>query len=226
LLNKFTKHIKQGTLANTVYKIAIDKRERMHLRINGYTRNIYNISRYGREAPRFGELIWINPRNCNKLIHWKLFLELYGINHRAASALVVESSWPFEQERHIIEYPKIKSCFDHWIRNIPWENTEHPGLIKNNMESLKRADQIFGQVKREGRLRLAGEINEKYRLGTVSIGPRGELFFTEGGTHRFVMAYILNIPYPAQVGLVHVSAIPYLKEYRRFPPPNKVTLPR
>ena len=49
----------------------------------------------------------------------------------------------------------------------------------------------------------------------IHIGVDGKPYFGGGGCHRFAIAHILQIIFPAQIGCVHVSAIPYLKGYRK-----------
>ena len=185
------------------------------------SRNIYNIIRYGWEAPRFGEIIWVSPSNCNMYIPKSIIKESCGMPPNAA--LVIKSTWLFEQARPINEISKLKYCIDHWVDGIPWENTDAFEYTKYREESLKKhkvLDLIFEQVKREGSFRLKEETISSYSYrpyayAKVHIGPNGEAFYGGDARHRFAMAHILQIPFPAQIGCVHVSAIPYLKEYRR-----------
>jgi len=234
LLNKVAKHVKQGTLANTVYKKTIGKGKKRI--ITGYKRDLYNISRYGWTAPRFAECVWVNPHNCNMFIPGDIIREFCGIAPRAASGMVLRSSWPFEQALQITEHPKIKCCIDHWVNSIPWEKTgvyeymeklieqRRNGVdgCKNKEDIVRRyeeLDLIFEQIKKEGRMKTRYELtNSNFReMGGpyIHIGRDGKPFFGGGGFHRFAIAHILQIPYPAQIGCVHVSAIPYLKEYRK-----------
>ena len=87
--------------------------------------------------------------------------------------------------------------------------------IKNR---YKKLDNIFNQIKLEGRLKTMKEMNPKnYReFGgpVIHIGPGGELFYGAGGTHRFAIAFILNFKLPAMIGCVHKNAIPLLKDIR------------
>ena len=93
----------------------------------------------------------------------------------------------------------------------------------NSMDDIyrryKSLDNVFEEVKIEGKFKTENELNpaifgERSEAGVIHIGPEGEPFFGGGAHHRFAMAYVLNIPFPAKIGLVHVSAIPHLDAYR------------
>ena len=72
-------------------------------------------------------------------------------------------------------------------------------------------DNIYYQIKKEGRLKSQSELfegNFREKGGVlIHIGPNGEPYFGLKGNHRFAIAYILNIPIPAQIGLVHKSSV-------------------
>ncbi len=132
---------------------------------------------------------------------------------------------------------KLICCIAHWGNGYSWEKT---GIIKYmeeknidgginigrivDSDAIKKRysnlDKIFEQVKREGRIRLNSEVDKKHRYkwgpgqATVHIGPDGELYWGGGACHRFAIAYVLRVPLPARIGLVHKSAIPFLNDYR------------
>lgn len=120
--------------------------------------------------------------------------------------------------------------------DVPWEDTgiyeflieliEKSGDSVDNCKGkediinrYENLDKIFDQVKKERRLRTMEELkpgNFREKGGVlIHIGPGGVPFFGMGGIHRFTMAYILNISIPAQIGCVHVSAIPFLFKFRK-----------
>lgn len=220
--------------------------------------NIKNAVRYGRSAPKFGEVIWVDPQRVTRGLPSSVTRELFGRMPPQTSGRVVESSWPVEQAFRITGVPeqcfdngvdaigleakfriRFKSCIDHWVHGIPWEETGVYELMERlmskskarphegcrNMDDVVRRyenlDRVFDQVKQEGRLRLKTEADSKNhwiddREAVVHIGPGGEPFFGGYSLHRFAIAYILNLPFPAQIGLVHKSALPYLDGFRMF----------
>lgn len=183
---------------------------------------------YGSSAPKYAERIWIYPRNI------KMVITSPVLNGRRDSGEVIKDNWPLEHAIPLSKFPKIKFSIDHWTNNISWEETglfdfmyelidKIPGADgcydkKDIICRYEKLDEIFKQIKEEGRLRTMEEIypNNFREFGGVLIhvGPYGEPFFGGGGCHRFAIAYILNLPIPAQIGCVHVSALPYLDALR------------
>jgi hypothetical protein len=198
------------------------------VRFTAAYRDMNNRIKYGPTAPLFAERLFIRPSSCERAFS--------GWYDNAYSGEVIEFDWPFSRVTNIIEVPKIKFCFDHWVNGVPWENTgafefmEH--LIKkwgrrvDGCKSIddivgryQKLDEIFVQVKKEGRLKTRKEINPynfRERGGIFfHIGPEGELFFSLRGAHRLAMALILEIKIvPIQMGRVHTSALSFLPEMR------------
>jgi hypothetical protein len=193
-----------------------------------------NVIRYGASAPMFAERIWIDHRNCNLALH-KITApcgkELGGRTH---SGKIIDFPWPTDKIVSLNELPKFKACMDHWVNNMPWEQTgicdymlkliEERGKVDGCIDlndvirRYDELDKVFEQVKKDRRIKTKKEINpynfrEKGGI-LINIGPEGDLFLEGGGVHRFAIAKILEIPFPAQIGCVHVSAIPYLNNYR------------
>lgn len=200
---------------------------------------------YGPEAPKPNEIIWIYPRDCLKIINdMDIRKELKG-RAAAYSGLIVDTSWPFDlaipifdnvvieegrnsQRRKIY---RIQCCISHWSQGIPWEETgiyDHMEYFISERGSddgcftkedvinrYEMLDLVFEETKKEGRL------NPEYGVGRIHIGPAGELYNGGGANHRFAIAYILNIPYPARIGIIHKDAIRFLHNYRSEPKKNE-----
>lgn len=203
--------------------------------------DIKNIYKHGFMSPRYAEQIWVNPKKISKVLAIDYVTELTGIEfmkHRNASAMVVED-WPSEHSDMISsvdDLPEVRFCIDHWVNGIGWEDTgaythmltmiQQLGSPFNGcltyddvLERYRKLDQFFEAVKKESRLRPAVEVrrnNFRERGGVyVHVGPQGELFFGGGGRHRFTMSRILGFDIiPAQIGIVHRSAIPYVPKLR------------
>jgi hypothetical protein len=92
--------------------------------------------------------------------------------------------------------------------------------MKDIIKRYELLDNIFEEVRREGRLKTIKEINPgSFRdkgEALFHIGPDGQpLFDGEGGSnHRVAIAYILQIPMPGQIGCVHKSALNKLRSLR------------
>ena len=228
LLKNGIEHLKQGTFFEVVSKKKFQ-----------IFRNINNIVKYGPAAPKFEERIWVNPCKINTYFKASSVKTLCGVAHiREVSGKVIEANWPFDEAIPIIELFTLKTAIQHWVYEMPWKETgeyeyvegrikdkgQHIGC-KNVRDIIKRyedLDLIFEQAKRDGRLRTVEEINAADFIrgsnpcGSVHIGPNGELYWGYGdGQHRFAIAYILKIPLHAQIGCVHIDAIPYLNNMRQ-----------
>jgi hypothetical protein len=132
---------------------------------------------------------------------------------------------------------RIKCCVEHWIEKTPWEKTgiyEHIekcikkfgsadgcNSLMDVKQRYKKLDSVFNEIRKEGRFKTREELNPgnfREQGGIfIHIGPTGEPFFGGRGIHRFAIAYILGIPFPAQMGIVHKDGIRFLREYRRMP---------
>ena len=187
--------------------------------------------RYGTNAPKYAELIWVNPKNINYII----------INDSYFVSLI-RSGWVTNINRFYIfknfhDTDAKKACFAHWIDDVPWENTKdyQTGLeiIRSGKpfkdfrteeelrNRFKKLDNIFKEVKRDMRLKTGKELNVKaYREEggiMVGIGANCEPLLLEG-YHRLSIALILDLPIiPAQLGCVDIDAIGSLERYR-LPP--------
>lgn len=198
--------------------------------------DISNIASFGLSAPLFAERIWVHPKACIKALTSITDLSGQELKGRFDSAKVINHPWPTQNVVSIYDLPKFDFCIEHWLNGKSWEDTgayEHmKKLIKEkdcvidgcrNIDDIinryKNLDLIFEQIKHDGRLKTMKETKDfcfrEYGGPGVHVGPNGELFFIGAGTHRFAIAHILNIPIPAQIGLVHISAISYLNNLRK-----------
>lgn len=187
--------------------------------------DVWTRARFGPDAPRFAERIWIDPTRVQHV--------LLGVD---ASGRVVLGTWPTADQRPIDDDLILQSSIARWVHGLPWEETgevermeraiRRKGPIKGcrtRQEILDRCaqlDGIFEMIREEGRLRPHGELEPgTFReLGGIGmhIGVDGTPVRSANGRHRFAMARILRIPrIPVRVGLVHHTALPLLPELRR-----------
>lgn len=217
-------------------------------KVQALQRTLYNRMRYGPSAPRYGELIWVNPGDCHRHLSSVYIRKMFNLALHETRARVIESDWPSEMAVPVRELSLIKSCIDHWVNGVPWKDTgeyermdelmrdSKSGIshgCSNRDDIVKRyenLDSIFEQARQEGRLRKSVEVSPSYRWGAgemlVHVGPGGELFKGGEGMHRFAIALILDIPFPAHFSFVHVSAIAELDRLRNKPAPELTGLYR
>ena len=134
---------------------------------------------------------------------------------------------------------RFKFCLEHWVDGVPWEHTGAYEYMEKEIEYSKHGemdgckniddivkryvnlDLVFEQVRNEGRFRLKKEVDhscflDKYEWNRlVHINSNGEILTSGGSMHRFAIAYILNIPFPAKLGCVHVDSLQCLNDYRK-----------
>ena len=194
-------------------------------------RDFYNRLKFGFSAPKSYEEILINPRECKLSIHSKYVADILPVY---SSALVVDK-WPMAKATPVVDLPKVNYCIRHWVKNENWEDVGAYDYIRNKILNnkisdhgikteqeivlrFKRLDTIFRQIKIENKFKkqrelFKGNLREKGGV-LIHIGPNGVPYFGLKGNHRFAMAYILNIPIPAQIGLVHTSSLDKIESMR------------
>jgi len=191
-------------------------------------RSIFNRIVYGKDAPKFGERIWINPK------------EVIGAQHLGTYCC---SGKVIKHWKGTYKPLDFKKQYKHWIEGSPWEKTGAYNFVEEMIskgkkqdgcenkediiERFKKLDKIFEIVKKEGRLRPKDELNDKTfrEIGgiMIHIDPDGKLIFGLQGVHRFAMAIILNFQLiPAVVGCVDKNAISHLKKYRKEDRKNEI----
>ncbi|MCL7945956.1 hypothetical protein [Marinobacter sp. ATCH36] len=190
------------------------------LRIDGKNRK-----QYGETAPKFAELLWVPTSFIN-----------YSVKAGSSkdSARIVQD-WPDQQVVPVRKLPSIKACLAHWQGGLSWEETgiykqmldtiEEKGKVDRlkNLDDIKEryksVDRLYDQVASTGRLRARSELipgNFREEGGIlIHIGPGGTPFFGKKGHHRLAIALALELEYiPAQLGVVHASAIDHLGVFR------------
>lgn len=206
------------------------ERERVRPRLHAPIRDRANERRYGPEAPRFAERLWIDP----------LAVEHFVVagSSLSDSGRVTFDDFAEGQRQPIDDDPIMQAAVARWRDGRPWEETgeiermeraiRRKGPIKgcrthaDIMARCARLDAIFSMIQRERRVRAQPELDPRAfrEVGGIGahVGPDGVPIRAANGRHRFAMARILGIrSIPVRVGLVHASALPMLDRLRRPP---------
>lgn len=175
--------------------------------------------RYGNSAPKFAQLIFVNPGEVNLSVGDRIF-------ERRHSGRVVGGDWDLNCAP-VESLQKFLVCRRHFVEGLDWESAgayvlmrelmeAHPGVDGCRTHSdvvarYERLDALFEQVKAEGRLRLRSEVAEVYRESGgvyIHVSRTCEPIFGLGGIHRLAIARILGLKeIPAQLGVVHEGAV-------------------
>ncbi len=172
-------------------------------------------------VPRKGDLIWTEP--------W----EVKTVAVLRGDKPMVVDVWREEKEVALAAWDNEKfwACIDHWGRGKRWHETGIYGHYqrmlgrgswdgRSTMEEVyaryRRLDDIYRQVKSEGRFRTQKELppqgaQDRFDI-RVHVGPGCRVVFSASGIHRFAMAYCLGLGFHAEPIQVHVSA---LEEYAK-----------
>jgi hypothetical protein len=199
-------------------------------------RNLINVMRFGLQAPRFQERIWVNPDLIEYRLSQLTRLDEFGTLY-VKSGSVVPGDWdkkgyPFK------DGPVFNDAINHWVNGVPWREI---GVYERKLEKIKikgmsdgctnyeevisrydKLDEVFENVKKDGRLRTQEELSgKKFILAKgrgeieVFIDRHGDPIHGCGGNHRLAIAKILRLQLiPAKIGVVHPEGIQYLKRYR------------
>jgi hypothetical protein len=197
---------------------AID-RSRLEQRASAH--DAANVQRYGSNAPRWCELLWVNPAGC---------VDTYGSFTAGQSGEVIGGDW--DQRTYRLERnPIAAACMRHWRDGVSWEeagaydlqleriskfgSSRADGLRTREhvVRRYQELDVIFETVRAEGRLRPRSETDGftvRERDGIlIHVASDARPVFGHRGVHRFAMALILQLPtMPAQIGVVHPDALP------------------
>lgn len=192
-------------------------RARRWARAVGY--DLSNAVRYGRHAPLRCQRIWVVPAEVETAVD--------GLR-RALSGRVISGDW--DRETFPVEdVEKIRFSRLRWDQGFSWDETgaydfsmrmiaQHGGrfdgceTLEDVVRRYERLDEVFDQVRREGRLRTAAELGGSFRESGgvyVHIGRDCQPVFSLRGNHRLAIARILSLSLmPAQLGVVHPEALP------------------
>lgn len=184
--------------------------------------------RYGADAPRFGEGIFVNPTACDSIL-----VDVWGRKH---SGDVTGGDWDL-QATPLADYPKFRFCVDHWVHGVPWKDTgayeyllkliEQKGrpvdkcfTLQDIIERYEALDVVFGEVSKSGKFKSQKAINHfNFReTGGVyfHIDRNNRPVSGGGGIHRLAMSKILKFScIPAQLGVVHDDAVKRWKIYKK-----------
>lgn len=180
--------------------------------------DLLNWRLYGRQAPKFAELVWIKPSDCAESV-----LNL----GRHETGRVLDGEWD-RNRQPLSANLKFRACESRWVYGLPWSET---GVYEYMMDQIskrgltdgcltlsdvvaryERLDRIYEQVASEGRLLSSRELGRRGFRGQgeiyVHVGRGPSLLFGLGGIHRFALSRILGLDcIPVQVGVVHRDAV-------------------
>lgn len=176
------------------------------------------ILRHGRDAPRWAEQIWVDPRACT-------LVATDVDSGRRRSGQVVGGTWGVAPLETVA---KVRMAEEHWRTGVSWKEVGAFDYIMENLARLSQhdgyrttddvdrrfeyLDAVFDTVRREGRLRPRSEgpgrtLRENGGV-YMHVGGDGEPVFGNGGCHRLAMARVLGLTQiPAQLGAVHPDAL-------------------
>lgn len=191
-----------------------------------FLRDIFNRAFFGPDAPLSDEPLYVSPRDITRRYIPDPAKGAPEFRRRH-SGLVRGGDWDLSFKDHEKGF-KFLACKAHWQDGVSWEDTgifdAHLDRIARkgssdecrSLDDLKaryaRLDEVFEQVKAEGRLRLFSERSDGFRREhggiMVHIDRNGMPLRHGGGAHRFAMAHILDLPeMPVQAGVIHLNAV-------------------
>lgn len=179
-----------------------------------------NFFYYLSKAPRYGQLIYINPQ------HVVSTFSDFNIN-REHTGQVLDGDWDLEL-LDIDSIDKIRACKERFATGHTWEQVGYYNIMReqitkkpgsdgcyNDTDIQARCDdldRLYEEVRQTKRLKSRKELNRSNfrELGGIyiHIGRKGDLIFGGGGCHRLAIAKALNLnKIPAQLGVVHSEAV-------------------
>lgn len=148
----------------------------------------------------------------------------------------VVPDWPSDLEQAFENHPKLTYCWKHWREGKSWLGagaidfmlgriavsptgvTDKCRTPEDVERRFKQLDDIWAEISARGSMPSRQELtpNNFREVGgvLVHLGPGGVPVFSGAGCHRFAMALMLDVPFPAQLGCVHVSALKHLPDFR------------
>lgn len=195
--------------------------------------DISNKLKYGPNAPKHFERIWINPQDVNYFISKEEIKRVTGKSRQEASGTVID----WDEVKNITpleEDFRYRYAFERWRDGKTWDEIGVYEYMKNETikykdmsqaeleERYRRFDELFQNIKNDGRMKCRKEIDASvFREENgilIHIGDGGKLYFGGIGFHRFSIAKVLELKtIPACIGIVAKSSIDYLNKLRIEP---------
>lgn len=186
----------------------------------GLCRSVYNMARFGRRAPKYNQVMWVDPG----AIQYHLAEHI----SRRESGRVLSGEW--DRQRVPLSYNiKVAATKRRYNEGCTWEETG----IYEHMEALiasrggpvdgcltwediearyARLDRIYEDIRLKG-FKPSSEARRKLTLRLhdevyVHFARDGTILFGGGGCHRLAIAQVLTIPrIPVLVGRTHPDLI-------------------
>jgi len=182
----------------------------------------------GDRAPYTNEIILVEPAKIRgHLEHKKRGWKNLYLKSGYSGGAVVGGDWDKKYITYLDlkEEEVYKSCYNHWVNGVPWEETSiYKGYvhmlesgIPNRFSSLeelsnryRKLDKIFSSVKTSQKLS-----NKPEDMIRISIARDGTLIWGPDGRHRICMALCAGLEkIPVKIGYIHIDAIEQFQKYR------------
>jgi hypothetical protein len=193
------------------------------------SRDLTNRLRYGAGAPKYAELIWVQPGDIRHAL-------VGHSNYVKCSGKVIDIEAHF-RVTDLDGTPRMQSSHAHWVDGVPWHETRDHTVMREAIRAgrdwagcrteedldrrYRKLDEIFEATRSSGRLKTRKELDPgafREEGGIlICIGRNGEPLLYDG-FHRLAIARILDLPIiPAQLGYVDRAAVHTLGAYRTPP---------
>jgi len=167
-------------------------------------------------------VVFVDPKNINRRIENKSFVQLRGRN------LFREKPWvdePFQKHTVPFDIEKKEKYISLKMRifdKAAWKNTPYYENYAQDLANKKSNRTIKSLKKLNNRYQNLDRViesiqetgclsTEERHLITVHIDEHGEYSYGPGGSHRLCLARLLNIDQiPVKLGLVHKNAQPHV----------------
>lgn len=226
---KLKTHYHEGTLFSVAVNYLKKPFRKLKDNYQVFKIDAINKIKYGKNAPKYYERLWINPLDIEYIIDREEVKRVTGIKREKASAVVIDWN-KIENYTPLMDEFRMQYCYKHWVEGISWEdlgiyefmsNTKEYGgwplqKIKNRFQQL---DEVFRETKLSDRLKTREELdpsNFREKDGIlIHIGRNGAPYFGGNGFHRLAIARILKLEkIPVCVGMVAKNSIDKLDGYR------------
>ncbi|ETX14751.1 hypothetical protein OCH239_20525 [Roseivivax halodurans JCM 10272] len=185
-------------------------------------RDLGNRIRFGPNAPRSDELIWIDPMQVTHVYSRKGPVAY----RRRHSGIVAGGDWD-RRGTPIDDATKVSACNRHFVDGESWEET---GIVEEMMSRIdrcgifdgcrtredvlaryERIDRMYDEVARTRRLEPMMDRPERFRREhggiLIHIDHDGRPLLAGNGNHRLAIGRILKLDrVPAQLGAIHIDA--------------------